>query len=211
MMLAAALLVSAAPWPDTPQARVEALAVLQTLNANLLSHDSATLTLDRWCADHHIAQPATVVAERVRGEDKPATADIRAALKVTPDMPVAYRRVRLRCGDHVLSDADNWYVPARLTAAMNDALEQSDIAFGRAVQALHFARHTLSATLLWSPLPDGREMTGLPGMPLRPGRLAIPDHVLEHRAILATPDGTPFSLVVESYTSAVLDFPPPAG
>jgi hypothetical protein len=210
-MLVAALLASATPWPDTPQTRVEALAVLQTLNANLLSHDSATLTLDRWCADHHIAQPATVVAERVRGQDRPATADIRAALKVEADTPVAYRRVRLRCGDHVLSDADNWYVPARLTPDMNHALESSDVAFGRAVQALHFSRHTLAATLLWSPLPDGWEMAGLPGMPLMPGTLAIPDHVLEHRAILTTPDGVPFSLVVESYTSAVLDFPPPAG
>ena len=28
--------------------RVEALALLQTLNAELLSHDSATLTLERW-------------------------------------------------------------------------------------------------------------------------------------------------------------------
>jgi len=31
-------------WPGTFVARVEALALLQTLNAGLLSHDSATLT-----------------------------------------------------------------------------------------------------------------------------------------------------------------------
>jgi hypothetical protein len=202
---------STVPWPDTPQARVEALAVLQTLNAELLSHDSATLTLDHWCAEHGIAQPATVVAERVRGADKPVTSEIRVALKAEPDAPVAYRRVRLRCGEHVLSEADNWYVPGRLTADMNHALDTSDIAFGRAVQALHFSRHTLSATLLWRPLPEGWEMTGLPGMPRGPAPLVIPDHVLEHRAVLTTPDGTPFSLVVEDYTSAVLDFPPPAG
>jgi hypothetical protein len=94
---------------------------------------------------------------------------------------------------------------------MNHALDTSDIAFGRAVQALHFSRHTLSATLLWRPLPEGWEMTGLPGMPRGPVPLVIPDHVLEHRAVLTTPDGTPFSFVVEDYTSAVLDFPPPAG
>jgi hypothetical protein len=202
---------STVPWPDTPQARIEALAVLQTLNAELLSHDSATLTLDHWCADHGIAQPATVVAERVRGADKPVTPEIRVALRAEPDAPVAYRRVRLRCGEHVLSEADNWYVPGRLTADMNHALDTSDIAFGRAVQALHFSRHTLSATLLWRPLPEGWEMTGLPGPPRGPAPLVIPDHVLEHRAVLTTPDGTPFSLVVEDYTSAVLDFPPPAG
>ncbi len=199
------------PWPDTPQARIEAMAVLETLNADLLSHDSATMTLDRWCADHRLATPATVTAERVQEPDKAATAETRTALKVAPVAPVAYRHVRLRCGDHVLSEADNWYVPSRLTPDMNRALETSDVAFGRAVQALHFSRHTLSATLLWRPLPEGWEMTGLPGLLRGPRWLAVPHHVLEHRAVLATPDGTPFSLVVEDYTSAVLDFPPPPG
>src|SRR5581483_7902698 len=37
-----------AAWSDTPGTRVEALALLETLNADLLSNDSATLTLDRW-------------------------------------------------------------------------------------------------------------------------------------------------------------------
>jgi hypothetical protein len=197
------------PWPDTPVARVEALALVQTLNADLLSHDSATLTLDRWCAHHRMADPATVTAERARGADKPASPEIRAALKVDAATPVAYRSVRLRCGEHVLSEADNWYVPGRLTPAMNQALDTSDIAFGRAVQPLHFARHTLSASLLWSPLAAGWEMRGLPAA--GSVQLAIPHHVLEHRAVLTTPDGTPFSLVVEDYTAAVLDFPPPKG
>lgn len=198
-------------WPDTPLMRVEAMAILQTLNAELLSHDSATLTLDRWCADHGIATPAKVVAERIAGADKPIAPEVRSALKVDAATPVAYRHVRLRCGDHVLSEADNWYVPGRLTPEMNRALDTSDIAFGRAVQALHFVRHTLSATLLWTPLAPGWEMTGLPGPPRGPTPLHIPDHVLEHRAVLTLPDGTPFSLVVEDYTAAVLDFPPPAG
>jgi hypothetical protein len=205
ILMAAAL--AAATWPDEPLRRVEALAMLQTLNADLLGHDSATLTLDRWCAAHRLADPATIVAERVHGVDKPATPEIRTALKLAPDAIVGYRHVRLRCGSHVLSEADNWYVPARLTPEMNHALDTSDIAFGRAVQALHFSRHTLSATLLWSPLPDGWDMRGLPAP--KPGTLAIPDHVLEHRALLSLPDGTPISLVVEDYTADVLGSPPP--
>jgi hypothetical protein len=39
--------------------------------------------------------------------------------------------VHLKCGERVLSEADNWYVPARLTKEMNQSLENSDIAFGR--------------------------------------------------------------------------------
>jgi hypothetical protein len=194
-------------WPDTPVARLEVLALIQTLNANLLGSHSATLTLDRWCADHRLATPATIVAERVQGADKPIAPEVYAALKAGPGTPVAYRAVRLKCGDHVLSEADNWYVPGRLTPEMNHALETSDIAFGRAVQALNYSRRTLAANLLWSPLAPGWETHGLPKGSRSP--LAIPHHLLEHRAVLVLPDGTPFSLVVENYTAAILDFPPP--
>ena len=38
----------ALPWQESFTARLEALALLQTLNAELLSHDSGTLTLERW-------------------------------------------------------------------------------------------------------------------------------------------------------------------
>jgi hypothetical protein len=197
-----------APWPDSFTGRLEALALIETLNADLLAHDSATLTIERWCADHRLADPARIVAERVRDADKPASAEVRAALDVKPNEPLGYRRVRLKCGDRVLSDADNWYVPARLTPEMNHTLETTDTPFGKAVSALHFRRHTLSADVLWRPLPKGWEM-GAAGASDEAGALTIPDHVLEHRAVLSTPDGQPFSEVVETYTGEVLAFPPP--
>jgi hypothetical protein len=197
-----------APWPNSFVGRLEALALIESLNADLLAHDSATLTLERWCADHRLADPARIVAERVSGADKPASAEVREALDVKPDEPLGYRRVRLKCGDHMLSEADNWYVPARLTPEMNHVLETTDTPFGKAVTALHFHRHTLSADLLWRPLLKGWEMSA-PAAPREAGALTIPDHVLEHRAVLSTPDGQPFSEVTETYTSEVLAFPPP--
>ena len=197
-----------APWPDNFVGRLEALALLDSLNADLLALDSATLTLERWCADHRLADPARIAAERVSGADKPASAELREELDVKPDEPLGYRRVRLKCGDHVLSEADNWYVSARLTPEMNHVLETTDTPFGKAVAALHFRRHTLSADLLWRPLPRGWEMGATPA-PQEAGALMIPDHVLEHRAVLSTPDGEPFSEVVETYTSEVLAFPSP--
>ena len=199
---------TSAPWRDDFTARLEALALLQSLNSDLLSHDSATLTLDRWCGAHQLAAPATIVAERVRNIDKQPTAEQRELLKVSATEPIRYRRVHLKCGDRVLSEADNWYVPSRLTKEMNQALENSDIAFGRAVQALQFQRRTLAAELLWRPLPEGWEMNpGLRGQPAP--AMQIPHEVLQHRAILTTPDGTPFSMVVETYTAEVLGFPEP--
>jgi hypothetical protein len=198
----------APPWTASFTTRVEALALLQSLNAELLSHDSATLTLDHWCETHRLASPAKIAAERVAGADKPPTSEMRQLLGVGESEPIRYRRVRLACGGHVLSEADNWYVPARLTPEMNSALETTDVAFGRAVQPLHFQRRTLSAMLLWSPLPPGWEM-GAP-LPTGDGKpLDIPPAVLEHRAVLTLPDGTPFSAVVERYTGEVLAFPQP--
>jgi hypothetical protein len=197
-----------APWPDSFVGRLEALALIESLNADLLAHDSATLTLERWCADHRLADPARIVAERVSDAVKPAGAEVRAALDVKEDEPLGYRRVRLKCGDHVLSEADNWYVQSRLTPEMNHVLETTDMPFGKAVAALHFRRHTLSADLLWRPLPKGWEM-GAATAPPEAGALTIPGHVLEHRAVLSTPDGEPFSEVVETYTGEVLSFPPP--
>ena len=139
---------------------------------------------------------------------KPASAEVREALDVKPDEALGYRRVRLKCGDHVLSEADNWYVPARLTPEMNQTLETTDTPFGKAVAALHFRRHTLSADLLWRPLPEGWEM-GVAAVRDDNRALAIPGHVLEHRAVLSTPDGEPFSEVVETYTGEVLAFTAP--
>ena len=198
----------APPWQEGFTARLEALALLQTLNAELLSHDSATLTLDRWCAAHRLASPALIIAERVNGAYQAPTDEQRQLLGVNATETIRYRKVRLICGGHVLSEADNWYVPTRLTLEMNRVLDTTDTAFGRAVQSLNFRRRTLSAKLLWSPLPQDWEM-GAPLPERRGATLTIPHEVLEHRAVLTLPDGTPFSEVVETYTGEVLAFPEP--
>ena len=184
------------------------LALLQTLNADLLSHESATLTLERWCAAHRLATPPKIVAERMADQDEPASAEVRKELRVSGTTLVRYRRVRLACGSIVLSEADNWYVPDRLTADMNKTLESTDTPFGKAVQALNFQRHTLAATWLWTPLPEGWEMNAAAADD-QAEVVHVPEKLLEQRALLTLPDGTPFSEVVETYERGVLDFAPP--
>lgn len=197
-----------ASWPDDATSRLEALALLETLNADLLGHASATLTLERWCGSHGLASPPTVTAARVPEAEVPADEAVRARLGVDAAEPVRHRHVRLSCGGHVVSEADNYYLPARLTPEMNRALDATDTAFGRAVAALHFLRRTEAAELLWRPLPEGWEgAEALP--PPSPGGLAVPREVLRHRAVLVLPDGTPFSALVETYTGEVLAFPKP--
>lgn len=190
---------------DDRLARAELLALLQTLNADLLSHDSATLTLERWCGDHGLADPARVVAQRDRNAEKPIPPELRARLSVTDLEPLGYRHVRLACGDHVLSEADNWYVPARLSADMNKRLDSTDEPFGKVVRSLGFVRRTLSAELLWSPLPSGWEMKQPQALP----PLSIPHEVLRHQAVLYTATQEPFSALVETYTSEVFSFRTP--
>lgn len=195
-------------WPGNFVARLEALAFLETLNAELLSHDSATLTLEHWCGVHQLASPPNIVTARIPVGDKPPTPGQRRDLAVTPAEPIRYRRVRLLCGPLVLSEADNWYVPGRLTAEMNRLLDTTDMPFGKVVQALHFQRHILSAKLLWLPLPEAWEINRTA---VNDGAmdLPIPPFLLEHRAVLTLPDGTPFSEVLETYTRNVLGSPPP--
>jgi len=197
--------------PDAPApgsgfvSRLKAALLLQTLNVELLSHESATVTLEGWCSTHDLASPP-LVAERVPSEDKAATEEQRARLRVSERDVVRYRKVRLRCGSLVLSEADNWYVPGRLTEEMNTLLETTDTPFGRVVKSLDFRRHTISVTVLSPFLPPGWE-TMPPARIERMSQPCLPANLLQHRAILTLPDGTPFSEVVETYTGNVLAFP----
>jgi chorismate-pyruvate lyase len=166
-LLLSVLIVPAAAQPDAAA----------RLKADLLSANSATVVLGQWCGAAHLADPPTIKALRDPIE-VPVSTETRALLKVGAAEPVRYRRVKLMCGTHVLSEADNWYVPARLTPRMNALLDGGDTPFGTAVKALDFHRTTLDAAAVQTP-----------------------HIILRVRALLLTPDETPFSLVVENYTA----------
>lgn len=188
--------------PDSFLARVETLALIETLNGRLLAAGSATATLEKWCADHRMASPAKIIARRITGADHAPSPETRRRLKAEHGETIRYRHVQLVCGTHVLSEADNWYVPARLPAEANTLLETGDTPFGKAVQSLHPSRQTIDAKILWSPLSEGWEMkaptTDAPSEPTR--------YLVEHRALLVTPEHIPISEVEEHYTREILDF-----
>jgi hypothetical protein len=156
---------------------------LAALEASLVSGESATAILGRWCADHALADPPRIVAIRDRSARVPAGPAIRRRLEAKAGEAVAYRRVSLACGGRVLSRADNWYLPSRLTPAMNKALETTDTPFGQVVRPLGFHRVTLHAER--APRPG----TGRP--------------ILRLTAVLVAADGGPFSLVREAYLPAL--------
>jgi chorismate-pyruvate lyase len=195
-------------WADDHTSRVEVLALMQTLQAGILASTSATETLERWCRDHRMASEPRIVAHRVTSDEPRPSADQLERLDVETADAVRYRRVELRCGAHVLSIADNWYVPSRLTDEMNQLLETSDTPFGKAVRPLQPYRRTIEANLLWTPLTRGweqRPRIGVRRWRRRP--LVIPRELFVHRAVLYTSSHVPFSEVVETYQGGLLQFP----
>jgi hypothetical protein len=205
LALAGVSTFSTAQEASSPFTRLEALALIETLNAELLASKSATATLETWCADHRMAEAPKILAKRAAAPEKPASAETRRRLSVSDAEIVKYRRVQLVCGGHVLSEADNWYVPGRLTEEMNRLLEETETPFGKVVAALHPFRRTFQTKLLWSPLPSGWE-TGARAEEDAPAPPA-PHALIEHRALLYGEDQQPFSEVDETYTNGVLELP----
>ncbi|WP_421839814.1 hypothetical protein [Novosphingobium sp.] len=158
---------------------------LARFERTLAANDSATAALRQWCEAQRIAAPAEIVADTEKDAKEAANPAIRAALGVGADEPLAFRHVRLRCGGAVLSDAKNWYVPARLTPAMNSALETTRTPFGTVVRPLGFRRERLASQ-------HGRAKECPAGT------------VLSHKAVLRVANGRAISLVIECYTRANL-------
>jgi hypothetical protein len=153
----------------------------------LASHDSATVALEQWCGRRGILVPPVIQAVAQDDADAvPVTPAIRAALDVAGDEPLRARHVLLVCGDTVLSDARNWYVPARLTAQMNHTLDTTRVPFGKVVAPLGLHRRPLPAgTTSPAPCPAGT--------------------IHHESAVLRRNDGLAYSLVSECYTRANTD------
>ncbi len=174
------LAVATLPACTAPQS-----AQLHEFERVLAREHSATAALTSWCRIRGIANPAAIIAQRVLTEELPPPPAIIALLQPGPTERIAYRNVRLICGDDVLSVAQNWYLPDRLTAAMNHTLDTTDAPFGRVIAPLGFTRELLVSQ--HGAVSDCAD-----------------DTILIQRALLRLQDGRPVSAVVECYTSANL-------
>jgi hypothetical protein len=182
--------------------RIVMQARLQTLNAEILGSRSATAVLERWCRRFELADDPVIRVDRIHDQDKLPSTETLARLQVTDANEVKYRRVHLRCGGVVMSKADNWYVPSRLTTAMNAALDTTDTPFGKVVAALQPFRQTIESRLLWSPWPMGSDCAET--VATISSSMQPPPEIFQHRAVLYSRDLLPFSEVVETYQGAAL-------
>lgn len=159
---------------------------VERLNAELLAGRTATETLERRCAALGLATHPRVHAEVDRTSPAPdAPPAVRERLGVATGTQLGYRRVRLMCGPLVLSEAENWYVPSRLSPAMNAALADGDAPFGRVILPLSPVRQNLSAEIL-----------------SRADQPAGP--VLRHRALVLDGEGRALAEVIETYQAVLI-------
>lgn len=192
--------IAARPTPASPATGLDhALDLLRMLNARLLASHSATSTLEQWRRERPSAGNSAIRARRVGGVDRPASATQRERLEVAPRERVVYRRVELACGERVLCEAENWYVPSRLTAEIREILANSDTPFGRAVTELNPVRETFAVEIFWRPEDAGAA----------PPEADIPWRLFQHRALVYGPGRAPFAEVNETYTNEILAFGPP--
>lgn len=168
--------------------------MLECFDAALRTSTSATATLADWLSGRrglHVA-PAIFVCVRT-GDRPPPSRDTLDRLGVADASCVAYRRVWLAHEGQVLSRAENWYVPGRLTTDMNESLKRGKVPFGAVIASLGPTRETLSADRLW-------ELTF--------GQMAaaqrLPPYLLRHRALLRLASGVPISEVDEVYTRNIV-------
>lgn len=158
------------------------------LERMLASHDSATAALEQWCEQQGLANPARVIAQQAPGQLVKDPADLRSLLGVSAQEQLGSRHVRLTCGNRLLSQAQNWYVPARLTPAMNAQLAETTTPFGKVAAPLGFKRELIETKRGAGPdCPAGT--------------------VLFQRAILRLPDGQVLAHVLECYAGTALDRP----
>lgn len=168
---------------DAADAAVE----VEPLRQALASGESATALLDRWCSDHGLAPAGSVRAEKLPPDSFPISAEAKAKLRVH-GRALTQRRVRLRCGRTLLSEARLWFVPKLLTPDMRRQLARTRRPFGAVVAPLHFRRVQSRIEILSSP----------------------PGDLFSVEAFLVLPDGRPFAFTREIYKASLLKRPPPS-
>ncbi len=153
-------------------ALLTAPAPILALHHRLLASASATAVLREMFG-------GPVEIRRVPGPAAPADAAQCALLRVAGPDEVVHRRVTLVAAGQPVSDADLWYVPARLLPGMAETLLTTTQPFGAVVAPMRPTRETIAARI-----------TGPSGA-----------HALLHEALLHAESGIPIALVHERYRS----------
>jgi hypothetical protein len=156
---------------------------LITLSAQVLSANSATRALEKWCQDRGIG--TGTIRALVNRSATPQSLDddsLDALGHPAVRSDIVFREVRLVTGDVELITAFNWYLPGNLTPEMRTQLQTTDTPFGCVVAPLSPRRRTFC------------ERRQLPAHPFDFSQPAF-----EHHALVARSDGVPLAVVHEHF------------
>lgn len=190
-------------------ARLALYGTMQKLSERLLTSRSATFTLEEWCKENGAPFTSVTAIRDIDAEPREPSDDTLEGLGAVADQ-VSYRKVALCTGGTLLSEADNWYVPANLTEAMNTDLQTTTIPFGKVVAPLKPFRAPLFAEILWKDiLPERWQQRstedliqwvgGQQALVYKPNQ-----DLFVHHALLLSERGLPLAEVRETYKSNLL-------
>jgi hypothetical protein len=177
-------------------------ALIQKLSTRLIAGATATETLLAWCGAHGLSQGPITVERRQHGVLSDVPDEVRAALSPAADETVHYRHVQIMRGTLPLATAENWFVPQRLAAGMNDGLQTTDVPFGTVIAPLHPSRRTLVADARPFSDTSAENPRALSGLAYQ----LHPEIILEHKAVILSGSGTTLALVKESFFSELVPF-----
>ena len=160
-------------------------ALIWALSTRLIAGATATQSLLAWCEEHGLSDGPITVDVRHRFSPAVVPDDVLPALDLDPGETIHYRQVRLMRGTLPLATAENWFVPQRLTVAMNEALDETGTPFGTVIAPLRPVRRILAASI--QPQPE---------------------IILEHVALIRSGSGPALALVKEGYLPDLVSFAP---
>ena len=155
------------------------------LSTRLIASATATEALLAWCENHGLSDGPITVDVRQRFSPAVVPDGALPALGLNPGETINYRQVRLMRGTLPLAMAENRFVPQRLTAAMNEALNETETPFGTVIAPLRPVRRILAASI--QPQPE---------------------IILEHVALIRSGSGAGLALVKEGYLPDLVSFAP---
>ncbi|NIX77022.1 hypothetical protein [Microvirga terricola] len=177
------LLATGAHW-------VERDALIRELSERIVQAKTATASLLDWCEEHGLSD-GPIIARRLQDDRTLSARDLSLpALGAMSEELIRHRRVELARGDLPLVTADNWFLPSRLSAQMNEALDGTDLPFGAVIAPLDPARRNFA--IHFNDPGDG-EAWG-------------PDTILEHQAVVIDGKGRPLAVVRERFQAALISF-----
>jgi chorismate-pyruvate lyase len=116
--------------------------LMRALSERLLSANSVTEELERWCLEVGISRGRIVAICDRSAKIELLDEESLKALHAYPHAKPEFRRVQLSTDGIVIVDALNWYFPAHLTPQICELLRNTSVPFGRAIKTLRPTRRT---------------------------------------------------------------------